>query len=62
MILLKKNIIIKYLQDSRVNMIKEFSNEIIEKLKYYLYHLINTRNGQTFYVSNGGNCLMLKIL
>ncbi len=43
-------------------MIKEFSNEIIEKLKYYLYNLINTRNGQTFYVSNGGNCLMLKIL
>ena len=31
----------------------EFTPEIIEKLKYYVYRLIDPRNGQTFYVGKG---------
>ncbi len=33
--------------------IKSFSNETIEKLNYYVYRLIDPRNGQTFYVGKG---------
>lgn len=34
-------------------MITEFSKEVIEKLNYYVYRLIDPRNGQTFYVGKG---------
>ncbi len=34
-------------------MIKEFSPEVCEKLGYYVYRLIDPRNGQTFYVGKG---------
>lgn len=33
--------------------IKEFTPEVIEKLKYYVYRLIDPRDGQTFYVGKG---------
>ncbi len=33
--------------------IHEFSPEVIEKLGYYVYRLIDPRNGQTFYVGKG---------
>ena len=34
-------------------MINEFSQEVAEQLKYYVYRLIDPRNGQTFYVGKG---------
>jgi len=35
-----------------------FSPEVIEKLKYYVYRLIDPRNGETFYIGKGkGNRL-----
>ena len=34
-------------------MITEFSQEVIKKLNYYVYRLIDPRNGQTFYVGKG---------
>lgn len=34
-------------------MINEFSNEVIAKLKHYVYRLVDPRNGQTFYVGEG---------
>ena len=34
-------------------MIKSFSPEVCEKLGYYVYRLIDPRNGQTFYVGKG---------
>ena len=34
-------------------MIKCFSPEVCEKLGYYVYRLIDPRNGQTFYVGKG---------
>ncbi|MBQ7713162.1 MAG: hypothetical protein IJT69_05030 [Clostridia bacterium] len=34
-------------------MIKEFSNETISEINYYVYRLIDPRNGQTFYVGKG---------
>ena len=34
-------------------MITEFSSEVIEKLKYYVYRLVDPKNGQTFYVGKG---------
>lgn len=34
-------------------MIKGFSNDVISKLNYYVYRLIDPRNGQTFYVGKG---------
>lgn len=34
-------------------MITEFSNEVIDKLKHYVYRLVDPRNGQTFYVGEG---------
>ena len=33
--------------------ITEFSNETIGQLGYYVYRLIDPRNGQTFYVGKG---------
>lgn len=33
--------------------IEQFSSEIIEQLKWYVYRLIDPRNGQTFYVGRG---------
>lgn len=33
--------------------IKEFSNDTIEKIGYYVYRLVDPRNGQTFYVGKG---------
>lgn len=30
-----------------------FPNEVIEKIKYYVYRLIDPRNGETFYVGKG---------
>lgn len=34
-------------------MIQEFSEEVIAKLKHYVYRLVDPRNGQTFYVGEG---------
>lgn len=34
-------------------MINAFSNEVKEKLKHYVYRLVDPRNGQTFYVGEG---------
>ena len=34
-------------------MIKNFSPEVCEKLGYYVYRLIDPRNGQTFYIGKG---------
>ena len=34
-------------------MITKFSQEVITKLNYYVYRLIDPRNGQTFYVGKG---------
>lgn len=34
-------------------MIKEFSKEVIEQIGFYVYRLIDPRNGQTFYVGKG---------
>ena len=31
----------------------EFSKEVIEELKYYVYKLIDPRNGNVFYVGKG---------
>ena len=31
----------------------KFSNEVIKELKYYVYRLIDPRNGETFYVGKG---------
>lgn len=33
--------------------IDEFPAEVIEKLKYYVYRLIDPRNGETFYIGKG---------
>ena len=39
-----------------------FTQEVIEKLQYYVYRLIDPRNGQTFYVGKGkGNRLYAHI-
>lgn len=35
--------------------IKSFSQEVCEKLKYYVYRLVDPRNGKTFYVGKGKN-------
>jgi hypothetical protein len=32
---------------------KEFTNEVIDEIKYYVYRLIDPRNGNTFYVGKG---------
>ena len=34
-------------------MITEFSNDVVTKLKHYVYRLVDPRNGQTFYVGEG---------
>lgn len=34
-------------------MIDKFSDSVIEKLRYYVYRLIDPRNGETFYVGKG---------
>ena len=34
-------------------MISSFSPEVIEQLQYYVYRLIDPRDGQTFYVGKG---------
>lgn len=34
-------------------MIDHFSNDVIEQMGYYVYRLIDPRNGQTFYVGKG---------
>ena len=34
-------------------MVEEFSNEVISKLKHYVYRLVDPRNGETFYVGEG---------
>lgn len=33
--------------------ITEFPSEVVEELKYYVYRLIDPRNGETFYVGKG---------
>ncbi len=33
--------------------ITEFPTEVIDELKYYVYRLIDPRNGETFYVGKG---------
>ena len=36
----------------------KFPNEVIEKLQYYVFRLIDPRHGETFYVGKGkGNCV-----
>lgn len=35
--------------------IKKFSPEVRKELKYYVYRLVDPRNGQTFYVGKGKN-------
>ena len=35
--------------------IEKFSNEVCKELKYYVYRLIDPRNGNTFYVGKGKN-------
>ena len=35
--------------------LKEFSSEVCKELKYYVYRLVDPRNGQTFYVGKGKN-------
>jgi len=35
------------------NQIHFFPSEVVEKLKYYVYRLIDPRNGETFYVGKG---------
>ena len=35
--------------------IEKFSKEVCEELKYYVYRLIDPRNGNTFYVGKGKN-------
>lgn len=35
--------------------IKEFTPEVCAELKYYVYRLVDPRNGQTFYVGKGKN-------
>jgi len=34
-------------------MINEFSSEVIDEIEYYVYRLIDPRNGNTFYVGKG---------
>ena len=36
-----------------MNEINEFPTEVISELKYYVYRLIDPRNGETFYVGKG---------
>lgn len=36
-----------------MNNLNSFSNSVIEKLNFYVYRLIDPRNGQTFYVGKG---------
>ena len=36
-----------------INMITEFSPDVVAQLNYYVYRLIDPRNGQTFYVGKG---------
>jgi hypothetical protein len=36
-----------------MNLPSEFSTEVIAELKYYVYRLIDPRNGETFYVGKG---------
>ena len=38
-----------------MNQIISFSPEVCDKLKYYVYRLIDPRNGNTFYVGKGKN-------
>ena len=33
--------------------VKKFSNEVCDELGYYVYRLVDPRNGQTFYVGKG---------
>ena len=33
--------------------INEFPGEVIDKIQYYVYRLIDPRNGETFYVGKG---------
>ena len=34
-------------------MVKEFSKEAIDNLKYYVYKLIDPRDGKVFYIGKG---------
>lgn len=46
-----------------MNKINEFSQETINKIGYYVYRLIDPRNGQTFYVGKGkGNRVFQHVL
>ena len=35
--------------------LNKFSPEVCAELKYYVYRLVDPRNGQTFYVGKGKN-------
>ncbi len=35
------------------NMTTEFPSEVVDKLQYYVYRLIDPRNGETFYIGKG---------
>lgn len=41
-------------------MIKHFSPEICKELDFYVYRLIDPRNGETFYVGKGQNNRVFK--
>lgn len=38
-----------------MNGITGFNPEVCEELEYYVYRLVDPRNGQTFYVGKGKN-------
>ena len=47
----------------KMNEIKKFSNKTISKIGFYVYRLVDPRNGQTFYVGQGkGNCVFQHVL
>jgi hypothetical protein len=55
---LEKNVFQINIVRRQKKVIKEFSNEVASQLNYYVYRLIDPRNGQTFYVGKGkGNRL-----
>ncbi len=43
-------------------MLQSFPSEVVDKLKTYVYRLIDPRNGETFYIGKGeGNCVFAHI-
>jgi len=41
---------------------QKFTTEVIDKMKFYVYRLIDPRNGETFYVGKGkGNRVLITL-